>query len=139
MDDTLSIPSPTSLDAPNHLNINTPVSPVEIPSISGSRYSVRLSSLDLDYSGPEGDFPDYDLQYDDPPHQPGKIEEALLSTSETASQRFLESQILFGPIAKALDLLCQTDNENMPVRNIGALNDLCVEFTIRPVDILRHM
>ncbi|POS83204.1 hypothetical protein EPUL_003430 [Erysiphe pulchra] len=79
----------------------------------------------LDYPDHEGNLSDCELPYDDPP---GKIEEALLSTSESASQRILAAQTIFGSIANVLDLQCQSNNEHMHANDIRALNDLCEEF-----------
>ncbi|POS82032.1 hypothetical protein EPUL_006752, partial [Erysiphe pulchra] len=78
----------------------------------------------------KGDFLDCDLLYDDSPHQPSKIEEALLSKFEVASQRILEAHILFDQITNTLDLQCQTDNENMSAGNMRVLKDLCEKLTV---------
>ncbi|POS87274.1 hypothetical protein EPUL_001831 [Erysiphe pulchra] len=98
------------------------------PSTSSANKNVRLVSIGLDYPDHEGNLSDCELPYDDPPHQPGKIEEALLSTSEAASQRILAAQTLFCSISNVLDLQCQSNNEHMHANDIRALNDLCEEF-----------
>ncbi|POS86259.1 hypothetical protein EPUL_003611 [Erysiphe pulchra] len=100
----------------------------ETPSTSSANKNVRLVSIDLDYPDHEGNLSDCELPYDDPPHQPGKIEEAPLSTSEAASQRILAAQTLFGSIANVLDLQCKSNNKHMHANDIRALNDLCEEF-----------
>ncbi|POS85315.1 hypothetical protein EPUL_003330 [Erysiphe pulchra] len=100
--DSLSTSFPTSVDILNHHNSDFPA---ENPSTSGARNNIRLASLDLDYP-------------------------ALLSTSEAASQRVPEAEILFGPISNILDLQCQTHSEHMPVRHLRAINDLREELTV---------
>lgn len=106
IDKALSAPQIRDIDIPpiSYIQMDDPFStPVEIPSTSNATKNPHLPSLDLDYPDPEGNFPDCELPYDDPPHQPGKIEEALLSISEAASQRIYKAELLFGSIAKVLD------------------------------------
>lgn len=66
--------------------------PAEIPSTSSATKNPHPVFHDLDYPDPEVNFSNCELPFDDTPHQPGKIEEALLSTSEAASQRVLKGR-----------------------------------------------
>lgn len=130
MEDTLENPSLPTTNTPPKNGIETSNITVKCHPSSSIKENVYIASLDLDKPGPDAQFPDERMSYDDFPSLPGKINETLLSTTEAATQRIIEARNIFGPISNLLDGQCQAIIPDMPARHVSALTDLCEELKV---------